>query len=153
MKRMFCLAAVSAILCANPANAEAPQGQGSAALYIQKTNSTPMRWSGVGELRAQNDLCVISDTGRFRLRVQIAGIQQGAAIPDFEVTFTTTAGDRVTRRSGESDVLVFDGRATPVANCNGVINANLQFRFPERGLSAAIAGNYLQQFILSVEPV
>lgn len=153
MRRFFCLMIMGVALQAGPVYADAQDGDGSAAIYVQRQNSTPMRWSGVGELRSQNDLCIVTQTGRFRLRLQIGGKQGRDAVPDFEVTFSTAAGDRLTRRSNESDVLIFEGRVTPVADCKGVVNANLQFRFTERELSAAIAGNYLQQLVISIEPV
>lgn len=153
MRGFFCLASFCAAFVAVPAHAEKPEHPvTSAALYVQKKEAGTLRWSGVGELRSKNDLCVTSDTGRYRLRLQSMGRTSGVAIPDFEVTFTTTSGDHLVRRSSEGDVLFFEGRTTPTTSCDGVVNATLEFHFSKDDLSSAIAGNYLEQFFLTVEP-
>jgi hypothetical protein len=153
MKGMFCLASFCAVWLAVPAQSEAPQQPDpSASLYIQKKNVGTLRWSGVGELRSKNDLCVVSKTGRYRLRLQMPGGQGRALIPDFEVIFSTMAGDRLVRQSREGNMLVFEGRTTSATSCEGGVNATLEFRFSKDDLSSLVAGNYLEQFLLSVEP-
>lgn len=157
MNRRFYLAIFCALAVAgSPAAAQRPDAGSqspAAAIYIKKKNVGMLRWFGVGDLRSKNDLCILSQTGRYRLRMEVMSGGQGEAVPPFEISFSTAAGDGQTRQSTDGNVLIFEGRTGSTANCDGATNATLEFRFTSGGLSSAVAGAYIERVQLTVDPV
>lgn len=106
---------------------------------------------------ATASLCVTSTTGRFRMRVasQSGGAMVsprfGRTLP-YSVTFRDPTGVEQTSQMTGQD-LVFEGRSRPDMNCRQGSNATLSIRSSDRDINAAVAGDYLEQLRLSVEPL
>ncbi|VWX60614.1 hypothetical protein [Sphingorhabdus sp. 109] len=123
-----------------------------ASVKIVNGAKAPLRWIGVGDLHSTTQLCVASNTGRYRLQLALVQDAADAHAPAYEIEFRTAAGDSEFRRSGTGNIYVFDGRTSETEDCNGTTNASLKIRFSRDNLTAAVAGEYAEQFQISVIP-
>ena len=141
-----------AILAVASPSAAASSMTPAASLKIVNNTNVPLRWIGIGDINSNTPLCVASNTGRYRLQLLLTQNAVGADAPAYEIEFRTTAGDSAYRRSGTGNIYFFDGRTSETEGCNGTTNASLKIRFSRDNLTAAVAGQYAEQFQLSVVP-
>lgn len=124
----------------------------AASVQIIQSPNAPLRWIGVGELRSTTQLCVASNTGHYRLQIALTQSDARGKTPAYELNYRTAAGDTMSQSSGSGNLYFFDGRTSQTEDCDGASNASLEIRFSRDNLTAAVAGDYAEQFQISVVP-
>lgn len=145
---------VVALLVQTPSAISTPQSQtgtSTASMRIIGGSSFNLRWHGVGDLRADADLCVTSSTGRFQLELQSMGASAAEEAPKFEVVFTTRAGEQK-KQKFLSHMVSFEGR-TLGTDCTSQPNVKIQLVFENKDLSKATAGTFLDRLHVNVRPL
>lgn len=102
-------------------------------------------------------ICVNSSTGRFRLRVSS---QSGGALVaphlrqalSYSVILRDPSGVEQVKPMTNGDI-VFEGQSRTGSTCAQGANATIAVRSTDRDVSAALAGEYFEQLLLSVDPL
>lgn len=151
MKAVLALSLSFAVIAGGPVLARETQDRPVASARLITPTKDAHRWHGVGDVISKVQLCVTSNTGRFRLRLDALSILSPlSTMPEFEVAFTTSAGQRTVQTWDSGGELNFGGEVR--GDCGAMGNVALEFRIRQRSLTAAVAGDYLNQIRYSVEP-
>lgn len=102
-------------------------------------------------------ICVSSSTGRFRLRISS---QSGGALVaphlrqalPYSVIFRDPTGAEHVKPMTNGDV-VFEAQSRAGSTCAQGANATIAVRSTDRDISAALAGEYFEQLLLSINPL
>lgn len=152
MNAVKILPAALCLALSGPAFAENALQEPRAAARLISAPHDAQRWYGVGDVVANVQICVESNTGRFNLRLspQLAALAPSGAA-EYEVSFSTSAGERSTQIWNGRGDLLFGGRAVG-ADCGAAGNVSVEFRIKQRSLVAAVAGAYVNQVRYAVDP-
>ena len=124
-----------------------------ASVKILTSNSTDMRWHGVGELEQTTLLCVASTTGRYRLEVVLAGSNSDVKDkPNYTLEFQSQEGLIELLGASQNDLHVFQAETSHLEDCTGGSNAKLVIRYSQQDLLSAVAGSYQEQFRINAFP-
>lgn len=124
-----------------------------ASVKILTSNTTDMRWHGVGELEQTTLLCVASTTGRYRLEVVPAGSNSDTKNkPNYTLEFQSQEGLIERLGASQNNLHIFQAETRNLDNCTGGSNAKLVIRYSQQDLLSAVAGSYQEQFRINAFP-
>ncbi len=117
------------------------------------------KWQGNGDLQGDNNLCIVSDTGRYSVNIQ--GSNGGFFLKDAysnPIPFTVKWNDSPTSNNATtvSHNITLTGQtgAKPSADdCLSSDNANLSIIFSEENLNSMPAGNYTGYLTIMIEAI
>lgn len=162
---LFGLAAIAA--CGQAAEARAPLGAPSMAPSpsAMHTPTASLRvygpsqrdvWQGRGDARQSVDLCVVSTTGRFRLRITS---QSGGALINqknrvhYTLSFRDGAGAVHDVDVSDQALILIEGSAPSAADCTHGPNSTLSLRAAQADLLKGPAGEYFDRLRLVADPL
>ena len=116
-----------------------------------------LKWTGKGDLSTNSDICVFSETTRYR--VTITGeysdfsLRSGANTIPFELKWNDSATTQGNTTVNYNIPLLNQHNAdSNYENCNGGVNANLEVNFSASDLEKANAGDYSGYLTIIIEP-
>lgn len=112
-------------------------------------------WSGSGDAWDAVDLCLASNTGRYRLRIasQGGGSLMGPGKLRYTISLTDGAGVSHEVTLEDQLLVAIEGQAPADASCDRGPNATLRLRAPQDELLKGQAGRYLDRLRLTIDPL
>lgn len=122
-------------------------------LMVYASDDASSAWNGYGDTTRTVSLCVVSSTGRYRLRVtsRFGGAARGEVRIPYTITFTDGLGAKQTASTDRTATLAFEGSAPPNASCHDGPNATVAVTMDEHSLLAGVAGTYADRLQFAVE--
>lgn len=142
------------LLAAAVATPAASKNDPTATLKIYSGSQVSADYYGSGPLTLRKLLCLASETGSFRLRVQMgSGAIDEITANGASLVVKLPNGELQTRPLTDSE-MIFQGSNLPKdKRCIQGPNAEMSLVLPEAALTAAPAGSYFKALQMTVEPV